>query len=66
MVVGLIKTLRNNCLIHFYTTKQTGLGIGLSICKSIVQTHGGSLWFLPNADKGTTFHFTLPTVLDEE
>lgn len=49
----------------FYTTKQAGLGIGLSICKSIVQTHGGSLWFLPNADKGTTFHFTLPAVLDE-
>ncbi|MFK7815208.1 MAG: PAS domain S-box protein [Gammaproteobacteria bacterium] len=49
----------------FFTTKKTGLGIGLSICKSIIQTHGGSLWFLPNADKGTTFHFTLPTVLDE-
>ncbi len=49
----------------FYTTKQNGLGMGLSICKSIVQTHGGSLWFLPNADKGTTFHFTVPTALDE-
>lgn len=49
----------------FFTTKQTGLGVGLSICKSIIQSHGGKLWFLPNADKGTTFHFTLPTVLNE-
>jgi len=49
----------------FYTTKQSGLGMGLSICKSIIQTHGGSIWFLPNADKGTTFHITLPTALEK-
>ncbi len=49
----------------FYTTKQTGMGMGLAICHSIIQTHGGRLWFTRNSDKGTTFHFTLPTALDE-
>ena len=49
----------------FYTTKKSGLGMGLSICKSIIQIHGGSIWFLPNADKGTTFHITLPTALEK-
>lgn len=48
----------------FFTTKETGIGMGLSISRSIVTAHGGRMWFLPNADGGTTFHFTIPTTRD--
>jgi signal transduction histidine kinase len=48
----------------FYTTKQRGLGLGLSICRSIVQTHGGNIGFRNNSGRGATFWFTLP-VLEE-
>ncbi|MBV9249236.1 MAG: PAS domain S-box protein [Acetobacteraceae bacterium] len=44
----------------FVTTKPEGLGIGLSICRTIIETHGGRLWAEPNQPQGTTFRFTLP------
>jgi C4-dicarboxylate-specific signal transduction histidine kinase len=47
----------------FVTTKRDGMGIGLSICRSIIETHGSRLQFEPNPDGGTIFHFTLPAVL---
>ena len=48
----------------FYTTKESGMGMGLSISRSIVRAHGGRVWFTRNQDRGTTFHFTLPAEND--
>lgn len=45
----------------FYTTKSEGLGVGLNICRSVVEAHHGRLWFEPNPAGGSIFHITLPT-----
>jgi len=48
----------------FYTTKADGLGMGLSICRSIIEVHGGRLWVTANQPRGAIFHFTVPTYPD--
>jgi signal transduction histidine kinase len=46
----------------FYTTKPGGLGLGLSICRSIIEAHNGRLWATPNVPRGASFRFDLPAV----
>ena len=50
----------------FVTTKSQGMGVGLSISRTIIEAHGGRIWAEPNPQGGTTFRFTLRTVDTEE
>jgi PAS domain S-box-containing protein len=58
---GLAPEILERVFEAFYTTKPGGLGMGLSICRSIVETHGGQVWASSNDGPGTTFQFSLPS-----
>jgi C4-dicarboxylate-specific signal transduction histidine kinase len=57
---GLASATLERLFDAFYTTKPSGLGLGLSICRSIIEAHGGRLWASANAPRGAVFHFTVP------
>jgi PAS domain S-box-containing protein len=57
---GLSQTSLERIFEAFYTTKSEGLGMGLSICRSIIEAHGGRLWAAPNKPQGALFSVTLP------
>jgi len=57
---GLGETAEQQLFVPFASTKPSGMGIGLSICRSFVELHQGRLWFSRNADRGVTFHLGLP------
>jgi PAS domain S-box-containing protein len=58
---GLDPKSLNRLFDAFYTTKPHGLGMGLAICRSIVEAHGGRLWATASESRGAVFQFTLPT-----
>ncbi|WP_249165633.1 sensor histidine kinase [Bradyrhizobium sp. AUGA SZCCT0431] len=62
---GLDPTSEDRLFEAFYTTKPDGMGMGLAICRSIIETHGGRLWVTANEPRGTVFQFTLPPEQDE-
>ena len=57
---GITDPVARQLYTPFFTTKEQGLGLGLSICRSIVEMHRGRLWHDANPEGGASFHFTLP------
>jgi signal transduction histidine kinase len=59
--VGLEGIALDRLFDAFYTTKPDGMGIGLAVSRTIIESHGGQLWASPNVPKGAVFQFRLPT-----
>lgn len=62
---GLAPEIRQRLFQPFVTTKPAGMGVGLSICRSIIEAHGGRMWAEDNPGGGTIFRFTLPRRVGE-
>ena len=57
---GLSEAVSHKLFTPFFTTKSEGMGLGLSLCRTVVEQHGGALTHEPAEPRGTVFRFTLP------
>jgi signal transduction histidine kinase len=64
--VGLPPEQADQIFNAFFSTKAQGTGMGLSISRSIVESHGGRMWATPNSGRGATLNFTLPTAAAQQ
>jgi signal transduction histidine kinase len=64
--VGLPREQADQIFNAFFSTKAQGTGMGLSISRSIVESHGGRMWATSNSGRGATFNFTLPTAAAQQ
>ena len=64
--VGIPEEKKEEIFEPFFTTKAKGMGLGLSVCRTIVAAHRGRLWAINNAEYGATFHFTLPVAASDK
>jgi two-component system sensor kinase FixL len=62
---GLSREVESRLFQPFISSKAEGMGVGLSVCRNIVESHGGKLWAERNVDGGATFHLTLPKAQHE-
>jgi signal transduction histidine kinase len=63
---GIDSTHADRIFDPFFTTKTSGTGMGLSLCRSVIQDHGGHLWASPREPQGTIFHVRLPGVTSSD
>ncbi len=63
---GIVEEVASQLFRPFVTTKRQGMGVGLSISRTIVESHGGKIWAEPNPGGGTLFRFTLRAVSKED
>jgi two-component system sensor kinase FixL len=63
---GIAQDLMAQLFQPFVTNKRHGMGVGLSICRTIVEAHGGQITVEPNPDGGTTFRFTVRAASEED
>lgn len=63
---GITQAVGERLFQPFNTSKASGMGVGLSICRTIVESHGGRIWAEPNPGGGAVFHFTVPGASSEE